>query len=226
MLDLRAYNDVVFRVNEVLNQKLYNLLPFNKLFCYKADEVNTTDLMTHFDLTDFTPSQANQILKTPLKNFFIEGTKEYINKNLQAFYPTAKVSQWYEYGGKPYHFKLSVDVSKNGFNNEQALKADELALKLKNVRSTYDGINIRLNTNINAHVGAMIGFGETIKINPRRINFIRANDCTLYYGGAQSTLVKLVVNPLPQSTTQIITSANVKNGAIFSIHETIIIKGM
>ena len=39
------------------------------------------------------------------------GTKAAVETALRAIYPKATVEEWFEYGGEPYHFKLSIDLT-------------------------------------------------------------------------------------------------------------------
>ena len=37
------------------------------------------------------------------------GTRAAVELAIRAVFSTATVSEWFEYGGKPYYFRLSVD---------------------------------------------------------------------------------------------------------------------
>ena len=39
------------------------------------------------------------------------GTKAAVVLAISAIYPDTQVSEWWEYGGKPYHFKLLIDAT-------------------------------------------------------------------------------------------------------------------
>lgn len=39
------------------------------------------------------------------------GTRAAVETALRAIYPKATVEEWFEYGGEPYHFKLSIDLT-------------------------------------------------------------------------------------------------------------------
>lgn len=39
------------------------------------------------------------------------GTKAAVEMAIRAIYPHAEVREWFEYGGKPYHFKLNIDLT-------------------------------------------------------------------------------------------------------------------
>ncbi|MCZ6104063.1 hypothetical protein [Campylobacter ureolyticus] len=51
MIDLRAYNDKIFRIDEVLKDRFYQITAFDKRFFYEADEVNLNSLFKTFDTT-------------------------------------------------------------------------------------------------------------------------------------------------------------------------------
>lgn len=39
------------------------------------------------------------------------GTKAAVETALRAIYPKAEVQEWFQYGGKPYFFRLSIDLT-------------------------------------------------------------------------------------------------------------------
>lgn len=41
------------------------------------------------------------------------GTKEAVERAVRAQYPKSRIEEWFEYGGKPYYFRLSIELAKN-----------------------------------------------------------------------------------------------------------------
>lgn len=167
MLDLRAYNDVLFRVDEVFAPKMDEYLAFDERFFYNQTELNRAYLAHQFDTEPKSLSieETKELLKAPLKTYFFEGTSESLATGLKAYYSGASTKQWSEYGGEPYHFKLILDASK-GLSKEQVAKTDKLVKTYKNVRSVYDGASIKATANINLKAYTYTFSGESISADP------------------------------------------------------------
>lgn len=54
------------------------------------------------------------------------GTKAAVETAISAIYPETKVREWFEYGEKPYHFRIDVNVSNEGLDPAR-LRADYLS---------------------------------------------------------------------------------------------------
>ena len=127
MLDLRAYSDVLFRVDEIFAPKMDEYLAFDERFFYNQTELNRAYLAHQFDTEPKSLSieETKELLKAPLKTYFFEGTSESLETGLKAYYSGASTKQWSEYDGEPYHFKLILDASK-GLSKEQVARTDKL----------------------------------------------------------------------------------------------------
>lgn len=173
MLDLRAYNDALFRVDEVFAPKMDKYLAFDERFFYNQTDVNRAYLAHQFDTEPKSLSieETKELLKAPLKTYFFEGTSDSLETGLKAYYSGASTKQWSEYGGEPYHFKLILDASK-GLSKEQVAKTDKLIKTYKNVRSVYDGASIKAIANINLKAYSYTFSGESISVDPYVISKI------------------------------------------------------
>lgn len=56
----------------------------------------------------FSIEEKRSIIKEAYKIFRFIGTRYATETALKSLYPIAKVSEWFEYGGKPYHFKVTI----------------------------------------------------------------------------------------------------------------------
>lgn len=86
MFDLRAYNDVVFRVDEVLGEKYRKWLNFDKRFFYDQDDFNRAFLAYMFDIEPKSRDleETKTLLVEPLKTYFDEGTSAAVRKAVKA----------------------------------------------------------------------------------------------------------------------------------------------
>lgn len=105
------------------------------------------------------------------------GTKYAVETALRAVHKDAGVSEWFEYGGRPYHFKLNIDISKSGMSENTG---NEIAAKVyfyKNLRSHCDGIYYRLGMDAAiVKAAACSCLGGILKVKAKLAESIRAAD--------------------------------------------------
>lgn len=200
MLDLRAYNDVLFRVDEVFSSKMDEYLAFDERFFYNQTDLNRPYLAHQFDTEPKSLSidETKELLKAPLKTYFFEGTSESLETGLKAYYGGASTKQWSEYGGEPYHFKLILDASK-GLSKEQVAKTDKLIKTYKNVRSVYDGANIKVGIKADVKAYSYAISGENISVYPYVVSNI--NEHAHFKFGATTQINEII--SIPINTKQI-----------------------
>jgi P2-related tail formation protein len=71
------------------------------------------------------------------------GTKGAVETALGAVYPGSHIKEWFEYGGEPYHFKLTVDVTDSGVALAQYQAIIYRLQYYKNMRSHLDGVETK-----------------------------------------------------------------------------------
>lgn len=70
----------------------------------------------------------------------LKGTSAAVNQLVSAIFGPSSVQEWYEYGGEPYHFRItSSGFDPAGKTIKDILRAVEMA---KNTRSCLDGVTI------------------------------------------------------------------------------------
>ena len=68
------------------------------------------------------------------------GTKAAVVLAISAIYPDTQVSEWWEYGGKPYHFKLLIDATYEDVNPVRHQRVIDRVAFYKNLRSVLDEV--------------------------------------------------------------------------------------
>jgi phage tail P2-like protein len=63
------------------------------------------------------------------------GTKAAVESVIRAYFGNGEVTEWFEYGGKPYFFRLSVDIDPQNDSPEARRQLFESVRRVKNVRS-------------------------------------------------------------------------------------------
>lgn len=127
------------------------------------------------DIDGLSKIAARELIKNAFEIHYYSGTFYSLQKALSAFYDTAKISEWYSYGGKPYHFKLSLEASNKGISKESLAKTDELVNEYKNVRSVFDGTSIAISSRANVSVASFASSGESIEVYPFMLQNLDAN---------------------------------------------------
>lgn len=118
------------------------------------------------DIDGLSEANARELIKNAFEIHYYSGTFYSLQKTLSSFFSTAKVHEWFKYGGEPYHFKLELEASRQGIDKESLTKTDEIVNVYKNVRSVYDGATIKISSKSNVTAGAYLASGENISVMP------------------------------------------------------------
>ena len=89
---------------------------------------------------NYTLEEKRRTLKDSWNVHRALGTKGAVEKAISAIYPDTRVSEWFEYAGDPYHFKLLIDAT---YENVDPVKHQRVLDRIeyyKNLRSQLDGI--------------------------------------------------------------------------------------
>ena len=76
------------------------------------------------------------------------------------------ITEWFEYDANPYTFKANINVIDIGINEEIYDMFERLINHYKNVRSSFDQINVSLVSNATIYTGATAQMGEILTIYP------------------------------------------------------------
>lgn len=88
----------------------------------------------------YTLEEKRRTLKDSWRVHRMLGTKAAVELAISAIFPMARVSEWFAYGGEPYHFRLAIDVSQEDTNSERYRRVLERVNFYKNLRSHLDKI--------------------------------------------------------------------------------------
>ena len=96
------------------------------------------------------------------------GTKYAVTKALTDVYKTATVQEWFEYGGNPYCFKVTVNVGSEGLTEDTTKEIEQKMWFYKNIRSHCDGIYYQLDAETEATIRAapVLMYGGSLKVKP------------------------------------------------------------
>lgn len=87
------------------------------------------------------------------------GTPAAIVSALSSVYRLATVREWWQYGGKPYHFRLSIDTAGEFFDSEKLNSVVQKATFYKNLRSVLEEVDFQIERSTELFVGLALQTG-------------------------------------------------------------------
>ena len=89
---------------------------------------------------DYSLEEKRRTLKDSWRVHRMLGTKAAVETAISAIYPDTQVSEWWEYGGKPYHFKLLIDATYEDVDPDRHQRVIDRVAFYKNLRSVLDEV--------------------------------------------------------------------------------------
>lgn len=124
----------------------------------------------HVDFYDNTfPIETKRALVKESINYHrIKGTPAAVEKVLSAVLGDVSLTEWFEYGGDPYNFKVNINVLTTGLSEETTNLVDRLIDSYKNRRSFVEIINLFLANKSKRYMNTTMISGEEIILRPWR----------------------------------------------------------
>jgi phage tail P2-like protein len=124
--------------------------------------------------TSFEIDVKQKLLKDSLRLHRIKGTPEAVEEASRIVFGRSWVTEWFEYSGQPYYFKVNVEASNRGASPSDLVLLDQLINAYKNKRSWLELVNIFLTTNGAVFFGSCIISGEEITVYPWSVTSIES----------------------------------------------------
>lgn len=118
------------------------------------------------DIDNLSEKDARELLANAFKIHYYEGTLYSLKTALKAYFGGSEVSEWHEYGGKPYYFKVNLEASKTGLDENTLKRIDKIINDYKNVRSVLESVDIKLTSHCKETNGIATITGENIEVLP------------------------------------------------------------
>ncbi|HBK1733764.1 TPA: phage tail protein I [Campylobacter coli] len=116
--------------------------------------------------------EARKLISKALLLDRYNGTTWAIKEALSAVFPTAVVKEWFNYGGKPYFFKVKVSTTNVSFDERTLNTLERLIKDFKNVRSVLEAIEIEIESKNDSFNASAELSGEVIEILPFQTTFL------------------------------------------------------
>ena len=119
----------------------------------------------HVDIynADFDISIKRQLIRQSIAWHHKKGTPAAVVEMLSTIYASAQLEEFWEYGGEPYHFKVTIgeDRTDSAQTIDDAIRVIKLS---KNVRSWLDGIKFRRNITGTIYTGAVMAKNKRVEL--------------------------------------------------------------
>ncbi len=106
------------------------------------------------------------LIKAAIDLHRYKGTEYGILRALEVVGLSAAVQKWWEYGGDPFHFRVSVDVYDNEVSAEQQVLLTALINVYKAVRDWPDATVFNLNSRGGMYIGVSQQYSELHTVYP------------------------------------------------------------
>lgn len=162
-----------------VSAEIDNVLIYSRIDELPEELIDILAFDMHVDWYDYsyTLDVKRSILKNSVKVHKKMGTKYAVETAMRNVYKHAGISEWFEYGGKPYHFKIDVDISREGMTENTGSEIAEKVNFYKNLRSHCDGIYYHLKMDpANVSAAACTCIGTTLKVKAELADSIRSKE--------------------------------------------------
>ena len=134
-----------------------------------------------------------QLVRESIAWHRLKGTKAAVEKMVQAVFRGGVVTEWFEYGGEPYHFRVDI-LSAPQITAENTARLLNVIEASKNIRSWLDEITYRRDLQDSIHYAAAPTLHATYEIRPAEITDATA-EARQYIGAAVSAHTTYEVYP-------------------------------
>ncbi len=115
--------------------------------------------------------ERRRLLKRSVELHRYKGTRWAIEQVLETLELSGQISEWFEYSGQPYHFKINIDLATRGIDEATFDALVVLVTEYKNVRSHLEQLTLSLvNHSAVPTIAAVTLCGEVVSLYPQQAN--------------------------------------------------------
>lgn len=222
--------DNLREVAQVIDEKLHELDALNELICLypRIDElsselVDALAIHFHVDFYDQNLSldKRRALVKNSIRWHMKKGTKAAVEEMVQTVFEGGRVTEWFEYNGEPYHFKIDL-LEAPGISQENIDTVVRLVKAVKNTRSWLDSVGFFRKITGPVYMGGAPMIHKSYSVGPAQIHDT-TNAGGYYMGAIPHTHKSYRVEQVPASNQSI--RGPVYTGAGLYIHKDYKIQG-
>lgn len=128
----RIYSRIDYLTDEILDELAW--------------QFNVVEYRTEYDI-----SIKRELIKNCIEIHYKRGTVAAVEDVVQKIFGEARIEEWFEYGGAPYHFK--IHTSNVEANDEMVQELTKIVKETQNVRSFLEEVIIEIIQSMNIYVG-------------------------------------------------------------------------
>jgi len=126
-------------------------------------DILAKDLKVDWWDPDYSLEEKRRTLKSSWMVHKRLGTRWAVETAISAIYPDSRVECWYEYGGRPYHFRFQINTSGRVSTAEEQAKVLKLARFYRSLRDHLEKLIYTVETDpVVLHTGC--AFGTVVKM--------------------------------------------------------------
>ena len=111
-----------------------------------------------------TTEEKRKLIKNSLNLHKYRGTKFALKRALNILGIETEVYEWFEYGGRPYYFKISIDMENRAFDDPFEQLLLDTIFANKNVRSKMETLIVHLLQVVNAKFASAVITSEEVLV--------------------------------------------------------------
>ncbi|WP_044691065.1 phage tail protein I [Escherichia coli] len=132
--------------------------------------------------------EKRELIKQAIELHKYKGTIWAVRRVLEILSLPGTISEWFEYGGKAYFFKVDIELVDKGMDENLFNNLVELIHKYKNTRSKLEALIVWIiNQSAIPVIGCALYGGELTSVLPFQIREVQQNT-SIYYGTGQWSL--------------------------------------
>ncbi len=147
----------------------------NELIMSRIDKlpepvVNSLAWQLHVDTysEDLDISQKRELVKNAIKDHKYKGTSWAVKSVVEVLLGYAKVEEWFEYGGSPFHFRVNGSFGPIPSGDKLQSLVDAI-YEAKNVRSWLDGVAFQRQKTVIKHLAVPVIMHKEIKVGMQNV---------------------------------------------------------
>lgn len=121
----------------------------------------------------------------------IKGTRRAVELALHMVYTSGEVSEWFEYGGQPYYFRVRF-IEPENIRTEDVDRVIRIINTVKNTRSWLESIGFTRHVPMGLYHGTVVATNKTYRLMPPRPHDVTIRSST-YHGVGVSVYKEVVL---------------------------------
>ncbi len=175
--NLAPINDINLKIFDKICEERFGNLNLDAVLVSIIDNV-PSDALPHLAeqyhitgnegwLQALSESEKRNLIKSAIKMHRYKGTKYAIEEIFNTLNIVGNVKEWFNYGGKPYYFKVILQIFNRSINEETEIKLRALIDEYKNERSWLEQIEFFLSSLGKEYLYSATIQKETITVNSK-----------------------------------------------------------